>query len=191
MMSPCVIFINGPKRSGKDTLANYLVETFRGVGFVQASRFLKEQTNALYGCPHLPWDWWEDTKDVPNDTFEGMSPRQAWIDVSERRTKPIHGKEFYGNLVVGHMRQHSARAWISDCGYEDEAAPILRAFGSDRCRLVRIHRDGHSFDGDSRTFIKLPGVETIDFTNNGTRGEFFSQANRKLGSLLQQMVGGE
>jgi nicotinamide riboside kinase len=190
---PPVLFINGAPRSGKDTLANHIRNKLNGFGYVQASRFLKEQANALYGRPDLPWYEFELNKDEPNDFFLGLTPREAWIGVSERYMKPTHGDEVYGNMVLRHIVAHNARAWILDCGYLSEAMPVIRVVGAEKCRLIRIHAKerGCNFQKDSRSHIELPGVEVFDIHNNGTKGEFLSRAYGQLEWTLQQMVGGE
>jgi hypothetical protein len=191
-MIPAVIFVNGPSRCGKDTFGKHIEEILPGFQYKQASKILKEQTNALYGRSDLPWDFWEDNKDEPSPTFLGFKPREAWIKVSETYMKPTHGQEIYGKLLLKEMQASPKRAYVVDCGYSLEASPIIRAYGADNCKLVRIHAEGRgcSFKGDSRSHIVLPSVESFDIQNNGNKARFIWAIDRQFGRMLQQMVGG-
>lgn len=189
-----VIFLNGPPKSGKDTLAKYIVRTTPGFRLVKFAKILKSRTHALYGCSDLPHDFFEKSKDEPNPTFHGLTPRQAYINVSERLMKPSHGTQIYGDMLVKELLadRNSVRGYvISDSGFEDEAAPVIKAFGADNCLLIKIvaNKRGCSFIGDSRSYIELP-IETLTLYNNGTLDGFLNGANELLAHRLQAVIGG-
>jgi len=185
MMRP-VVFVNGPPSSGKDTLAEYVVRKFPG--------FRQVKFSEIYGRPDLPHHAFETVKETPCDVFLGLSPREAYIEVSERYMKPTHGDEVFGRLLLDRMQNTSGRAFIiSDSGFASEAQPILRSVGASKCQLVRLYAEGRgcSFKGDSRTHIKLEGVQTTDIANNYSIDEFYGRAMSRLSHIFQQMVGGE
>ena len=172
-MTPAVIFLNGPPRAGKDTLANHLCRVLPGFRNVKLSAVLKERTHALYGMPYAPHDAFEAVKGEPHPEFMGLTPRQAYINVSEMLFKPAHGADVFGRILAEYMEAAAEGALlpgfvVSDSGFAAEAAPIVERFGAVNCQLVRIHAEGRgcSFAGDSRSFIELPGVRTADLHND-------------------------
>lgn len=187
-----IILVNGPPRSGKDTLGEHLLSRYPSFDLVKFAWDLKERTHALYGRPELPHDHFEDVKDQPSAFFMGLTPRQAYIHVSETYFKPVHGVETFGNLFLKRLEEKHkyARGFIvTDSGFEDESIPVLRHFGVDNCILVRI-RDRGDFSNDSRSFLELP-VYTIDISNGGSKYQFLRQAEHALAHILQPMIAGE
>jgi hypothetical protein len=189
-----VIFLNGPPRCGKDTLAEHIARTLPGFKVVKFSSILKERTHALYGRPDLPHDHFEETKDTANVLFLGLSPREAYIAVSELLLKQVHGKAVFGKLLLNTMRDEpeSTRAFvISDSGFSQEAFPVFNHFGERNCVLIRIHSEGRgcTFEKDSRSYIDLP-FKTIDIQNEGTEVEFLKDGMLKILDVLQSMEGG-
>lgn len=193
MTAPAVIFVNGPPRAGKDTLANHLCGGFVGFRNVKLSGVLKERTHALYGLVHdgrpLPHDHFEACKDVELPSFMGLTPRAAYIGASERYWKPLHGDDVFGRLLVRDMERGLwTRGFVvSDSGFAAEAAPIVERFGAANCLLIRVHAEGRgcTFAGDSRSFIGLRGVATADLWNDGTDPTaFLSEAERRVAQFL-------
>lgn len=190
---PVIVFLNGPPGSGKDTLAAEVQKGLSGSKVVKFAKILKERTHALYGQPDLPHDHFEAVKDQPQCLFQGMSPRQAYIAVSEVYMKPMHGTGVFGNFLAHEMQLDAETKvfLISDSGFSSEAVPVLRTFGVENCLLVRIHAEGRgcTFAGDSRSYINLP-VEKLDLQNNGTLEDFLFSGSRKIKEFCQQVMGG-
>lgn len=189
-----VVFLNGPPQCGKDTLGEHIVQTCPGFRLVKFAESLKVRTHALYGRPDLPHDAFEKCKDEPNEIFLGLTPRRAYIRVSEGYLKPTHGEDVFGTFLLQKIAKEDsgARAFvISDSGFVPEAQCLLRHFNGDNCILVRIHAEGRgcSFKNDSRGYITLP-IESHDIMNNGSREGFLSHASGRLARSLQQMIGG-
>jgi hypothetical protein len=187
-----LIFVNGPPRSGKDYAGVVLAqrEDLGLTNMAKLSAILKERTHALYmlfdqGGKPLRHDFFEHTKDDPLPEFYGISPREAYIAVSERWMKPTHGQGVLGEWLVAKLRKHEAHMrarWthiITDSGFTEEAAALVEAYGKDNCSLVRITREGYDFSSDSRSYIELD-VPTFDVDNDG--GPLFA-AELKLISL--------
>jgi len=175
-----VILLNGPPRSGKDFAGRAICAWRANTRAAKMAKQLKERCHAAYllmggGVP-LPHDAFEDRKDIPLTEFDGMTPRQAYIAFSENWIKPTFGK---GQLGIWLFREMQARAdmWhpteltfvVTDCGFREEVAEIVRRVGKESVRLVRIHRKGYDFTNDSRSYVDLSdmGVQTDDIWNEG------------------------
>lgn len=172
-----LLLVNGPPRSGKDTVGSMLKEFFPGTVYVtKMAKALKERTHALYGLVDgdgTPYahDAYEQVKDIEQEAFLGLTPRQAYIALSERLMKPMHGDGIWGKLLVEDIQENGAGAdlvVVTDSGFEREAVPVLREFGVVNSTLLLMHREGTSFEGDSRSYITLEGVNTHKVSNDGT-----------------------
>lgn len=172
-----IIFLNGPPNSGKDQAAKYIAEFLKNTRHEKFSKELKERCHGAFFlwnhdgvCDH---DRWESVKDEPLSDFDGMTPRQAYIAFSENFVKPTFGDDALGQWLVKDLRKdrrETVTALISDSGFAGEAQVLVDEFGAENCTLVRIHREGYTFDNDSRGYISLDGVRTLDVTNVGNRG---------------------
>lgn len=178
-----VVLFNGPPRCGKDTAGHYLTY----VAKVPRSRvmkfagMLKRSTHMDYGLPpEIADNAFERCKDEPHPAFFGKTPREAYIEKSEKRQKPFLGNDIYGRVLLRRMwraYQEGIRVfWITDSGFAEEATPLISAIGVEKFMLVRIHADlrGCNFNNDSRTYIELPGVRTVDLHNDGTHEAFYT-----------------
>lgn len=100
----------------------------------------------------------------------GYSPRQALIYVSEKVIKPKFGKDFFGQKLLETIEKVSTEfVYVSDSGFIDEIKPLVEA--GHKVVVLRIHRNGCTFDGDSRTLLSDEdlaelGVKAIDIDNN-------------------------
>lgn len=184
-----ILLVNGPPRVGKDTLGELCVEhLFHEDGnvsiFVEKfARILKERTHALYGYSEYEHDHFEKVKDEPCDEFYGVTPRKAYQSVSENLMKPLHGESIFGTLLADdiddmahEMGSYPDLVVITDSGFHPEAREIIRRFhGGDNITLVRLHRKGCTFEGDTRGYIDLAseGVPGVDLTNDGPKEELW------------------
>ena len=125
-----------------------------------------------------------------------LSIRQAIIYISEVVVKPRWGEDWFGkervsgiigheNLVgIGYFRE-SFLFTDDSCAFVDELHPLIEHLGQENILLLRIHRDGFTFDGDSRSYIP-DGVitNTVDVYNNGTEQEYFKQVEKVVEEWL-------
>ena len=144
-----VILFNGPPRSGKDTAADIAIDYFQNL-HCQVSRYsvahpLKKAVHALFGL-NVPVDEYEDRKSTPLPEFFGSTPRQAYIDLSEKFAKPHYTPDFFAKVAVQYIKNlPNSVIVVSDCGFKAELNAIIQEFGEENVRLVRIYRPGTSF----------------------------------------------
>lgn len=164
-----IILLNGPPRCGKDFAGEILFRHYEYFPQKFAAE-LKYRTHCVYEIPHLEADYFEDCKEDPCHEFLGLTPRQAYIAVSEQYFKPVHGTDIFGKFLLETLQHYPSvdNHVITDSGFVEEAQVLIDHYGADAVTLVRIHREGCNFSNDSRSYLELPGVRTIDIVNDGT-----------------------
>ena len=183
-----IIVMNAPPSSGKDCAADYVAEKYNA----QHLRFkdgLYKVAAMVAGISveHMKFLATErNTKEIPSHYFrvngEFVSPRQWLIHVSENVVKWLLGKDFFGKQLAQSIT--SELVVISDSGFESEIVPLLQA-GHYIC-VIRIERDGYTFEGDSRNYLPTsPLYHTFLVKNNGTLEQFLN----KVGSIVDDVVG--
>lgn len=176
-----VIILNGPPFSGKDDAAKHLCANYPNFHHREFKAQLFKLTKTIWGITDTEWDflYTRENKEIPSHMLGGMSPRQALIHTSEVVIKPNYGKEYFG--VYAAKTLDPGINVFSDGGFVEEIAPLIRSVG-DKILVVRIHRPGHTFKGDSRSY--LPDnicKNVVDIHNDGTLEEFFTKI-RQVGS---------
>lgn len=180
-----IILLNAPPQSGKDYAASYLIKKYEGVKTDKFARVLKERTHGLYGFAWKPHDYYESVKDIPNGDFYGLTPRQAYINVSETYFKVHHGNSIFGLILSKELDKYD---WniniISDSGFKKEAEVLIEKYGAENIILIRIIREGYNFNGDSRSYIYLDhNICSIDIINNGT-DDYLSILDKLIESII-------
>jgi hypothetical protein len=99
-----------------------------------------------------------DEKEIPRDQLGGRSPRQALIYVSEEVVKPAFGQDYFGRYAAQRLTPGALHIF-SDGGFIKEIQPVIDAVGPENLLLVQLHRDGFSFEGDSRRYIPTNYVQ--------------------------------
>lgn len=131
--------------------------------------------------------WW---KDVPlykvADLF--LSTRQLLIHVSEKVIKPSFGNDAFGKAMVSQLPENGV-VFVSDSGFSEELQPVINHVGADNVLVIRLHRDGCTFEGDSRDYLTpemFEGTVKIrDIYNNGTLDEFKFEVEALVGLWLE------
>lgn len=178
-MNKKVIILNGPPQSGKDFLGTILYQHYPASVIVKFAEYLKNATHRLYGLPKVKHDYFEDVKDLPNKEFYGLTPREAYIAVSEQYFKPIHGKDFFGKALVKDILESPYSLHIiTDGGFEEEIVPLINELGADNILIIHLSRVGCSFKNDSRLYINPLDVKVSKFIN--TESEFISDIYKCL-----------
>lgn len=165
------LILNGPPGSGKDTIA----EEFVKLGF-QHFR-MKDQlyidTADVFNVTHEVFKILatnRNTKDVKNILLvrgeEMLSPREALIYTAEKIMKPMSGQGYYGHCVFHSCFESEADyVVISDGGFKEELEPFYNNFN--KTIVARLHRDGCTFDNDSRNYIQdVPNLVDVDIIEN-------------------------
>lgn len=181
IMRRYVIAFNGPPGVGKDT-ASMAICALIGerapwleVRHMKISAPLKAATHALFGAFHSP-EYYDGEgralKDLASGDFLGMSPREAYISLSEEYAKKIN-PAFFGYIARKAMvASRNTRLFIfSDAGFPIEWGPIIEYVGEKNFLLVQLYATGKDFSQDSRGYIgeelkaMFPGI-TVTNVNN-------------------------
>lgn len=183
-----LILLNGPPRCGKDTTAEVILNrATRKTIQTKLAVDLKMRCHAAYGLWHpkggpVHHNAFEQAKDETMECFEGLSPRAAYIAFFENWIVPTHGPQMLGTWLVRRLQrvleiesaEQTSKALaptefvvISDCRRSDEVEPLREKFGSDAITIVRLHREGHTWDGDVKDacYLDLDGIRCVDVKN--------------------------
>lgn len=109
-------------------------------------------------------------KEERSTRLYGLSPRSALIHVSERYLKHLYGLDYLGRqeaaAVLYEWKQMPQFDVVySDGGFISELMPLKEVF--DIVCIIRLHREGFTFNGDSRNYIYpdyLDGLWSYDVT---------------------------
>lgn len=199
-----VIVLNGPPRSGKDTLGDFLLNTYKGsIMSLRFSQVLKDGAHRLLGL-NCHTEAYNDYKDANHEDFFGMKPRDFYIQLSEQFMKTRFGSDVFGHLWVREYtrlmevyeeamsigksaNQHTTLqppvCVVTDCGFEEELKPLINYFGKDRINLIQIHRHDYDFSNDSRSYLDggSLGLNTGHIVNpEGDIDQYFKNAMAAL-----------
>lgn len=191
-MNKKLIVLNGPPRCGKDTLADFLADEW-GMAHLKFAGRLKQMTHGLYGVP-MPAaiNQFESCKDEPNPSFFGLTPRQAYIAVSEAYIKPVHGKDFFGKRLLEKINQIPKNLFVaSDGGLIEELIPVVEGLGGENVLVLKISRPGCNFEGDSRSYyptstLKELSIDHQDLLNDGSLQEFLDGGREEIEKWLEE-----
>lgn len=186
-----VVVLNGPPNSGKDTLADYMCHKYREAGEVAERRAFKDGLIELAAKLMLvDEDWFRkvcadrDQKERAQAQLGGLSPRQALIFVSEDVVKPKMGDQYFGSYMAQNLTK-GAIHFVSDGGFVRELVPIMDKLGRDNLLVVHLHREGCTFEGDSRDYVPLGEVRWGGTHHN--RGTVEESCN-KLDATIQHWI---
>lgn len=89
---------------------------------------------------------------IPHLAVCWLSIRQAMIYISELIIKPRFGRDYFG-VARAKAIQENEIAVDSSTGFEEELPPLIERLGQENILLIRVHREGTTFEGDSRGYI--------------------------------------
>ena len=153
------IVLNGPPNVGKDTLADIFIDNCPGA----MKKQFKEQlyvdtmeefhiTRTVHQAEFMQRCTSRMSKEIAWHRLGGLSPRQALIHTSEYVIKPNQGKEYFGLAAATECLLSKAQVAIfADGGFQAEIEPLKEIY--ENVIIFRLHRDGCSFVGDSRTYL--------------------------------------
>lgn len=183
---PKVIFVNGPPRSGKDTVARLLNDMINlsSKRIADIRKFTSPMDDLLFkgweACylsdKYSFWEVRETYKDQPI-MHAGAVPRQFLIDLSENFYKKYFGPTIFGRLAAKALRDDPRVTHIfSDSGFYQEVFGLVGAaekITPNEMVVIQVHRDGCTFENDSRDWVDLQeiGIPLIKLNNSGTLEE--------------------
>jgi len=167
-MQKRIILFNGPPRSGKDTAARFVYSDNPFIHWFRFSQPLKDMVSAMFTLNSTDAKVIEEHKDNKLPLLFDNTFRELQIWLSEECMKHRFGKDIFGRLARRRVENSLAKLFInSDCGFVEEAIPLLDLVGPKNMLIVQIHREGYDFSKDSRSYITLPGVQTVKLVNQG------------------------
>lgn len=167
-----VIIFNAPPQSGKDTVVEIIERENRQHGLYKSLHHLSfkealiDKVLAFFDIDRDTWDehYTSQGKELPRDWLGGMSQREALIWMSEEVVKPKFGKEFFGKEVAKNINPEGDHIYLfSDGGFNEEVMPIIDLVGAENVFIVYVHRDGHTFENDSRNYINVECIPDFNF----------------------------
>lgn len=180
-----IFILNAPKRVGKDTVANQIVEEcgVRTASFKYPIYDLFIKTTGMPSDEFFGLYLVDGWKDSPQAFLGGKRPRDLMIHISENYVKPFFGKDYYGKWIADYIDfaekdSGSEMAWIiPDGGFQEEFDAVKKVFG-DRVKLIHMYREGHKdFTGDSRNWIYEP---TVTFNTTEGNEEVLNYIKKEL-----------
>ena len=176
-----IIFLNGPPGCGKDTAANFILDAMSNCRHRKISQPLKDICKIMMPLGEAYWKIAFDEKaDEIMDKIADTTPRQLQIDIWKFMVERF-GTDIMGQLFAMQMTDVPAKhVVVSDGGMEDEVRAITRVYPA--CRAIRIHREGHDFSNDSRSYIDYErfNIKTVDLDNDHDLDMYRAQINRVL-----------
>ena len=165
-----VIFLNGPPRCGKDTVAKILEKHtepyWDSVGLFKFAQPLRDAACAVFGISD---DILDEVKDLPlskiidigdsEEYSKTYTIRKFMIDLSENIIKPKLGQDFFGIKAAHSIIADSVDfSIVSDSGFAPEVSSAIRVIKNMRPNefsfsIWQIQRNGCSFKHDSRNWI--------------------------------------
>ena len=198
-----VILFNAPPNTGKDVLCRYMCEN----DILDSTEFTfkDEMLRLMYNM--LGFDYEEDferfisreNKDSDGYRVMGMNYREAAKWISEDVYKPKFGSDYFVKKTIDEV--HNTTVWssgastaiISDLGFNEEFDAVLeycKKFNHNLI-LVRIFREGCSFESDSRYLVDYyPAMSYNKFSlidiNNNYRSE--QEYKEKASQIIKETV---
>jgi hypothetical protein len=154
-----IIFINGPRLSGKTTAIDYLRSTTPNSAVYKMSRPLESAAAELFQIDSDTWrKIYNHHKDDP--IFKGKSPREILILLSNFLQQTF-GPEALGNVACLALRTMIGDVVFVDAGKTVEVAPVADMYD---CACIQLERPGCTFDEDTREYIdceklKIPVIK--------------------------------
>ncbi len=187
-----ILLFNGPRRSGKDTAFNFIYKNLPVVRHRKFAAPLKMACAAMFDVSKEHLKALEalgsTIKTVPDDRFMGRSWVELLMWMSEICMKNEFGSDIMGRLMVTELQKPTSAPLtvITDCGFKEEAMPLIDAFGKENVSVVKLLRPGYTFEGDSRDYI--PHEFITHFIDNRFDLELFErQVMRVVRRVLEDV----
>ena len=161
------IILNGAPGAGKDTIGAILADRYEQARLISFKAPMFQIARAILGESRFEYFMflYEDRlhKEKPDSMLNGKSPREFMIWISESIIKPEFGNDYFGIRAAHKIKESDGTVIITDGGFPEETQAIINE--GIEVKLCRIHRDGCTFEGDSRSHLHMPdwiGVNGYD-----------------------------
>lgn len=196
-----IILLNGPPSGGKDTAAKHIRQWYltnttdtRATNRCVLDRMSMPIKRAFAGTMGLPITEdgevqpWESCKEEIIPEF-GVSYRQWQIDFSESFLK-CYRQEIFGELLAARIARRFSRKIanlivVPDCGFDIEIKVLYERFDPKDILLIRCHRDGFSFQGDSRSYVRAPQGCAVGDLMNSDKDAYLALVERVVKTWLE------
>ena len=184
-----IIILNAPPHAGKDTIGNKLVDStrlyhvaqlsFKAPMFEIAKAMLGERDYDRFMAAYND----RSQKEKGQSFLNGKSPREFMIWISEDVIKPQFGNNYFGKRFSERARELGRFNPIicTDGGFPDEVIQLIE--DGHVVKLCRLHREGFTFEGDSRNYIHLP--ERWHNVNRYEEADFTLQSGNPLKTVIE------
>lgn len=171
-----VLLINGPPHSGKDYTGEIIGEQLDEQGvWSEKYKMTSPMDLALMAFFSLTEEEYMSVregqaKEEPSDFFFGATCRRLLQTFSEWWVKKLCGDDVFGKIAARNIRQSHGIivTRITDSGFNCEIGPLVEEFGVENIFGIRMHRDGCSFEGDTREWLGDDhGFSVVDINNTG------------------------
>lgn len=149
-----ILYLNGPPECGKDHFANYVhanldmfstVMEFKHPSMIALEPLIGSLAN------------YEQLKRSKEPIIEGgPDVREFMIRYSEDFMKKLFGRNIFGKLmasrIYSEVEDPNGLVLIPDCGFAEEVAECVSSIEAEHI-VYRLHREGKTFEGDSRAYI--------------------------------------
>ena len=178
-----IILLNGPPRSGKDTVAEFITLMVGNskVHHMKMSRPMKSGIREIFGFTATETKALESYKDQSNGPeFGDLSYREMQIKLFE------HLKETYGPKVLGWiflrhnrqtMKEHTV---VSDAGRNEEVLPIVESCPYGQVGVIQLSRPGCNYDNDCREDLDNTGIKHFEVVENKYDLELFKAQIKRV-----------
>lgn len=177
-----IVVFNGPPRSGKSTAARLLAAWLKNGGTnVITDSFAAPMKHFI--ATTLAAKYSEMPRDIPIAALNGDSVREFLIWLSEECIKPRYGEDFFGRTLLYRCLRYADNlpdyVVVDDCGFNTEFEAI-----AEDAVLIRVVRDGCSYEGDSRGYLTVKDPDYI-LMNNKSLG-YLDAEMRALSDLIKK-----
>lgn len=177
-----LIGIHGKKRSGKDTMADYIVEKWfnKKVARFAFANPLKKGVSELFG---IPMQTIEDEKETPLPNWDNKTPRYLLQTVGDQ-ARSLFPDVFIRTMQTKIDENQDTNCIITDVRFNDEAQFILDNNGM----VFTVDANERLGDNNKDNHISEQAIDPSlsDYTiyNNGELSQFYAEIDIIMANLF-------
>ena len=160
-----IIVFNGPPRSGKDTASEIICSHYSNSAILKFTEIVKNKTHESLGlvCAH---DFFEKDKDLKLSIFKNLTPRQAYINMSEQLRNEF-GQNAIADIFVEKFHNLTEQLIVNpDIGFQFEADVLLNNLDHKNILFIKLMRNGKTFENDCRNWVNMDPCKTVTVYND-------------------------